>query len=791
MTTKKNFAMLVLMSIAAAATMTFTSCSDELNEMSANKTQAPEGADKSLLEAYGLTFENFINDNDVIILNADTTMLSVSKAYADKMGITSFVNHPMGIWHKMEQLPYIRKATAQKLDGDRYILTVKPATVAEIVGDKNVTLSTSLYVNANAENVATRAAGDGLPEYAAKFVDAENVIHPAVIHLTDPYGYDKDWNLPDEQPSAVQTRAASSGEYQYYRAEDLATVTRWGDRKRILSLNSSLNFNHKFECGPESGDSITLNGKIPVDFELDYFITLNGGVHWKVVVPVPYVEKFEAGIDGKFGFHPECYVGFSKKVGLPKDLQKINLAKFKGYTFTFWVGPVPVIIECNPNMYLKFTAEVEGNARIGFKYDYENEFRAGTRYEDGKGWKDLSYFKENKNEFTFVRPELNFQAKAGVGFFLGVDVKIYGVAGPTLAVGPSLESKASMTISPWAEQESDKFLLKGSVDLKVQAEVGAKLEVLGYELAEWKTAFDLAGPWNIWKYPSDGLEHKCGMKDGEKSVWEQFLEFVDKSNYGARCREVQNEIIGMMKEMYGCDDEYARAMLLSHYTTSGEAPQIVEHNCEGFYLDLCYYRDEVRQKYKDWEYQMHVQKGDIEWINAENWRRISEEVIANYRLDSSVITPQEAMNNIHKWFLNEFKREPAIASPEDVKWIAEKYRDYSKWSWEYRDQSSSQDDADAAAEKAAEEKAEQEAKEKAEAEAKAKEEEAEANWQKVLAILMDMHQDDFTLYKRQASKSATSARKGFVAEYNREPTTSAADIAILDSKYTSVMALHK
>jgi hypothetical protein len=247
----------------------------------------------------------------------------------------------------------------------------------------------------------------------------------------------------------------------------------------------------------------------------------------------------------------------------------------------------------------------------------------------------------------------------------------------------------------------------------------------------------------------------------------------------------------MMKEMYGCDDEYARAMLLSHYTTSGEAPQIVEHNCEGFYLDLCYYRDEVRQKYKDWEYQMHVQKGDIEWINAENWRRISEEVIANYRLDSSVITPQEAMNNIHKWFLNEFKREPAIASPEDVKWIAEKYRDYSKWSWEYRDQSSSQDDADAAAEKAAEEKAEQEAKEKAEAEAKAKEEEAEANWQKVLAILMDMHQDDFTLYKRQASKSATSARKGFVAEYNREPTTSAADIAILDSKYTSVMALHK
>ena len=151
MATNRNFAKLMFMSIVAAATVSFTSCSDELNELGTNEKQAPEGADKALLEAYGLTFENFINDNDVMILDPDTTMISVSKAYADKMGIKSFVNHPMGIWHKMEQLPYIRKATAQKLDGDRYILTVKPASVAEIIGDKNVTLSTGIYVNADAK----------------------------------------------------------------------------------------------------------------------------------------------------------------------------------------------------------------------------------------------------------------------------------------------------------------------------------------------------------------------------------------------------------------------------------------------------------------------------------------------------------------------------------------------------------------------------------------------------------------------------------------------------------------
>ena len=101
----------------------------------------PEGAQKALLEAYSLTFENFVTANDVQILNNDTTEISVNKALAEKLGITSFVNHPMGIWDAKNHLSYARKATAEKLLGDRYILTVQPATIAEILGDKKVTLN--------------------------------------------------------------------------------------------------------------------------------------------------------------------------------------------------------------------------------------------------------------------------------------------------------------------------------------------------------------------------------------------------------------------------------------------------------------------------------------------------------------------------------------------------------------------------------------------------------------------------------------------------------------------------
>ena len=151
-------------------------------------------SDETLFEAYGLTYQFFETPSDVIILNADTTEISVSKNLADKLGITSFVNHPLGIWHQIDQLPYARKATAERLVGDRYILTVQAATVAELIGDRQVMLNTSIYVNQDVQTGArTRAAGIDMPDFAAKYVDDNQVIHPAVIHLTDPLGLRPDF----------------------------------------------------------------------------------------------------------------------------------------------------------------------------------------------------------------------------------------------------------------------------------------------------------------------------------------------------------------------------------------------------------------------------------------------------------------------------------------------------------------------------------------------------------------------------------------------------------------------
>ena len=206
------------MSIVTAGMITFpfgfASCSDDaLDNGTAEPVSAQQG-DYSNYEPYGLTYHNFDSEDDVQILNADTTEIAVKKSLADKLGITNFKNHPLGIWDAPSHKAYGRKGLEQQLVGDTYIIKVGKVTTAELIGDKAAQLTTDLYVNNDAQAVATRAADDNIPDFAAKYVDDNNKIHPAVILYTDPYGYDKSSHLPGDQPADSDTRAAQSGVYQ-------------------------------------------------------------------------------------------------------------------------------------------------------------------------------------------------------------------------------------------------------------------------------------------------------------------------------------------------------------------------------------------------------------------------------------------------------------------------------------------------------------------------------------------------------------------------------------------------
>jgi hypothetical protein len=508
---KKNSILVkkVLMSIVTAATFTFglTACSDDTLEANAEGTQIPEGAKTELLEAYGLTFQNFINADDVMILNADTTQLSISKAYAEKMGITSFVNHPMGIWQKMECVPYIRKATGQELVGDRYIVDVVPATMAEVVGDKSVNLQTNIYVNNDTHSVQTRAAADNIPEYAAKYIDNDNVVHPAAVLLTDPYGYDKDVHYSDDQPSAAQTRAAQTGEYQYLTAEEIANgQTRWSTNLRLLEVSTEFDKKVQFAAKGKK-DSLEVQVKTGIDFGLNYFLTLEGGIKWNWCIPSPYVKKFETGVDGHFDLDAEVMFRFKKEFDL-EDKLRCNLAQFPGYTFTFFIGPIPVAIKITPNVFIKMDGKVSGCVETGFTYKYGNKFKGGISYVNGD-WSPIKGFEETANKFDIIPAQANFSLETGVGLYLGADILIYDAAGPEFAVGPRLGGQLKLEGIPFKapKEVADLYNIEGMINLTINAVAGAKLKVLGYEIAETSVTIPLLGDdkdgWVLFKYPFD------------------------------------------------------------------------------------------------------------------------------------------------------------------------------------------------------------------------------------------------------------------------------------------------
>ena len=185
MTTKKNLVKSMFMNILTAGVFSFgfvfTACTSDdvlLNENPVDNSQEIKAVDgEGIKKPVGLVYTDFFTPTDVQILNADTTEIAVSKALADKLGIDDFVSRPMGIWQSLEESPYLRRATAQKLEGDKYILTVVRSGLGEVLMGQDYELSTSIYINPNA---GTTRGADGSTD---KYTDSNNVLHPVAVSI--------------------------------------------------------------------------------------------------------------------------------------------------------------------------------------------------------------------------------------------------------------------------------------------------------------------------------------------------------------------------------------------------------------------------------------------------------------------------------------------------------------------------------------------------------------------------------------------------------------------------------
>ena len=495
MKTKKFLVKSMFMNILTVGifAFAFTACSDDLESMD-NKPMANDGTEEKvsqgeLLDPIALNYFDFNSASDVQIMTPDTTMISVSKSLADKLGITSFVDHPMGVQEGEHIRPYHIRATKETLQGDRYILTVVKSGIGEFIMNAT-TLSTEFYKNPNA---GTTRGGS-----SDAYTDGEGVLHPTGVHII---------HRPAEG-SEYMTRSNDDYQMEYFSAEEILGGGRTrgivnGDYFKVnksgnvISLKSELKKDIKYGSG---NDTITVHVKAPIAFDLNYKLYIDCG---RKKVVVPYLRGFDANVNGSFSFKPEVTIGFEKKVKLLE--QKTKICDFTAFSFSFTIGPVPFWVDVNPNMYMKFDATVGGAFYGGFKYEYEKDFKAGITHSNGfKGYGSTNV---KKDEFTLITPRGTFTADAGVALMLGVDLMIDKVAGPKLAIGPKVKAKAAMTFAPMDTEKPLAF--DASLKMGIYADLGVKLKFWKIDIAEWNTTFNLVKEQTLWSYtyPQD-MENK-------------------------------------------------------------------------------------------------------------------------------------------------------------------------------------------------------------------------------------------------------------------------------------------
>ena len=494
--------MFINMMTAGICIFSFTACSDEFDTLN---DKAPNADDKQtarqeLLDVVALNFFDYNNPDDVQILNADTTMISVSRAYAEKLGIRSFVNHPTSVWQGKELRPFHVRATSEKFDGDRIILNVVQAGIGEFLVGKSVGLDTRLYVNNNA--TVTRGANGDL---SSRYTDAENFIHPIgvrVIHR-------------ECEPTAI-TRGMDSFESEYFTAEELlgmndtrgifdwiedriddianAAKKAWrghyftiDEKGNIININTEIKADPKFGS---NGDTLNVHIKAPASLNLDYKFYLDVDRDYAVV---PILNKFDAGVDGRFTFKPQITIGFDKKKKLAEV--KKEIWNFTAFQFSFAIGPAVFWVDVNPSLYMKFDANVQGSFYGGFKYEYDRTFNGGVRYSNG--WSAYGDTKEVTNKISIITPTTACKAEANFGLYLGVDLIIDKVAGPTIAVGPKLSANAELKVAPLEDKPIN---FKAELKAGVYAELGAKLKVWKFDIADWSTSMQLVPEKSLLKY---------------------------------------------------------------------------------------------------------------------------------------------------------------------------------------------------------------------------------------------------------------------------------------------------
>ena len=230
-----------------------------------------------------------------------------------------------------------------------------------------------------------------------------------------------------------------------------------------------------------SKNQIQASGGVAIDAEfkltIAFVMELDVRVGWAWVVPVPEVTHFKTGFEGDIG--GEITVSISAEIVRE---YKAKIADVKLPVSTFMAGPVPITL--HPEAGLDYTSTIGAEATLSYSESWGSGWKRGVVFEKGSGWdtynepSERSTDGENSCGAWADNVSLEGEITGKAGLELSTGMKVYGIAGPVLALEVGVEASYKVTATP-SDLKAD---YKLSLFVAGSGKVEVKFEVFGVEI---------------------------------------------------------------------------------------------------------------------------------------------------------------------------------------------------------------------------------------------------------------------------------------------------------------------
>ncbi len=247
----------------------------------------------------------------------------------------------------------------------------------------------------------------------------------------------------------------------------------------------------------KSGDmTIKMDGELALQPSVDFSAAYAISYKWRVIPTGVRLQHLYAAA----GLSETLEVNLSADYSLASLDKTIDIARYDMAPVTVPCGPVPVVIQPVLTVSINLKGEVSVGVSTGivqtasitgglrYDHDYNFDRNSDGRIDNSDRWQPIFDFTKS---FTFNPPSaaLKCDAEASVG--PEIAFKLYGLAGPFIAVRGFLEFEA--TILPAVNWD----LYAG-----IGCYAGMKLEVLAWEIADVEiTVYEYK--WLLWHGPPD------------------------------------------------------------------------------------------------------------------------------------------------------------------------------------------------------------------------------------------------------------------------------------------------